>query len=358
MKKNIFIIIIMFIIIISIVAIINFKKLETKSFNNVEKNRSQEQLILSSNNEKNEAENIWCATFKMAWEELTDYFGRKIAFDNKESILLNQLNENNFGLNSISEEDYYIKVEKSNFDINLKINEELKNKFNTTSEILNKMNFTSSNGIVIYSYLNKKYTFKYPFKRISTLEFLDKDGNIFEVEGFMLGSDSKDKIIKNINNTYIKDYNNFYVELKTKENEEIILIMTENIEDEFENIWSEYQNNKKNYENKFVKGDVLEVPCININYTINYDELCGETIKNGNGEYIEYALQNIRFSLNETGGFLENETLIKTDAMSSSSSKNKFFSFNKPFILFIKEQEKDFPYFALKVYDEAFLIKK
>lgn len=34
----------------------------------------------------------------------------------------------------------------------------------------------------------------------------------------------------------------------------------------------------------------------------------------------------------------------------------KAFSFSKPFIIFIKEKEKEEPYIAFKVYDESFLV--
>lgn len=353
-KKWKYLIVFMFIIIFIMFSIYKLKILYFPK--NTISSNSETQLINHSN-DKN-LNDIWCATFQIAWEELKNHFKSEIIFKDENNELLNRLNNTKFGLNSISEEDYYITVqERSNTDLSQKINEDLMNKFNTKSDILNNMNLRGNNGIIIYSYLNKEYNFLKQFE-IKNIDFTDNDNNEMLVQGFGISYDSKSNLLKNIKEAYYKDYYNFGISLNTKEDEEIILITTENIENEFEDIWKEYKNNLSNNRTDFNEGDVLSIPCINVNYVINYDELCKKEIKNADDEYIECALQNINFALNENEGYLQTEELSMTGSMSSAPSKSKLFIFNKPFVLFIKEKEKENPYFAIKIWNDSFLIKK
>lgn len=70
--------------------------------------------------------------------------------------------------------------------------------------------------------------------------------------------------------------------------------------------------------------------------------------KNENGLYIANALQNVKFSLNEKGGNLTSESGIKSEYM-SVVEKARYFYFNDEFVLFMKEKDKELPYFALKI---------
>lgn len=81
---------------------------------------------------------------------------------------------------------------------------------------------------------------------------------------------------------------------------------------------------------------------------INYDELCNKEIENTNGLFIQNALQNVKFILNEKGVNLSSESSIKAISMSGYSDTRDF-NFNSNFIIFLKEQEKELPYFALRI---------
>lgn len=132
--------------------------------------------------------------------------------------------------------------------------------------------------------------------------------------------------------------------------------MTDTIEDDFELLWEQYKENQKKYEYEFKSKNILSIPYIKVEECFNYDNLCYKYIKDTDGEYISYAIQNVKFSLDEAGGKLENEVLTMSVKMSSSGEYVTQFSFNKPFVIFIKEKNKEEPYFALKIYDESFLV--
>ena len=91
---------------------------------------------------------------------------------------------------------------------------------------------------------------------------------------------------------------------------------------------------------------MLKIPFIKINDEINYDELCGRMIK-GTQWYIRQALQTIDFELNNCGGSVKSEALI--EVLKSSDSIDRNFSFDSDFVIFLKEESKNKPYFALKV---------
>ena len=95
------------------------------------------------------------------------------------------------------------------------------------------------------------------------------------------------------------------------------------------------------------KNDVLMIPFIKVQDEINYDELCGRLIK-GTQWYIRQALQTINFELNNYGGSVKSEALIEA-LKQSSLDINREFIFDDDFILYLKEADKEKPYFALKV---------
>lgn len=348
-KKICFLFIIIFIIVFGIFFITKylrkdntFNSLELKNFSNTE--------VISTNS-------FWCSTFQIAWEKLKSELNlSKIEFMDEENELVNKLNNTTFGLNSISDDRYYLFVD--NFDSNSKsiINKDLKQKFNIKTKIFDNINLENTNGKIIYSYLEKKYTFENEFETINNFNFITSENNDINVKCFGISYNGNDNLLRNIENTYYIDYSNFGISLNTEENEELIFIMTDAIEEDFESLWQQYQENQQIYKCEFTKKNTLAIPYIKIADCFNYDNLCNKYIKETDGEYISYAIQNIKFSLNEVGGELENEVLTTTAKMSAVDDMLVSYSFHKPFVIFIKEKNKEEPYFALKIYDESFLV--
>ena len=75
---------------------------------------------------------------------------------------------------------------------------------------------------------------------------------------------------------------------------------------------------------------------------------------------IAQALQTIKFKLDRKGGSLKSEaaiTIMKTSLNPEEEVVRNFY-FDKPFVLFLKEQAKDKPYFAMKVDTTEYLVKE
>lgn len=170
-----------------------------------------------------------------------------------------------------------------------------------------------------------------------------------------LQSGSNEALYKNVEVMYYAGNgpfsDNYAVKLKTKEDEEIIFYRTDKIAnfdelyDDIVNLESEYEGEKE-----FCEYDTLMLPNINLDLNINYEELCGKNITNLNGEYIENAMQNIQFSLDQKGGTLKSQAVIQTNTLSGPSMRERMFDFCMPACyMFIKENDKERPYFAMKV---------
>ncbi len=313
------------------------------------KNASQIKNL--SNIKATSLDNLWCSTFQIAWENLRNKLNlSKIEFVNEENELVDSLNNTTFGLNSISDKDYYLFVDDYNNNVSDIITKDLKQKFNIKTNIFDVLRLEESNGKIIYSYLEKKYTFKNKFDTYNSASFITDNNNELKIKTFGIFESSDSSLIENIKNSYFIDEFNYGICLNTQENEEIILIMTVDIKENFEVLWQKYNENQKEYQHEFDEQDELRIPYINIDGFINYNDLCYKYIKNTD-EYIQCAIQNVKFTLNEIGGKLENEVVIKTGAMSNRPS----FYFYRPFAMFIKEKDKEEPYFAVRICDESFL---
>jgi hypothetical protein len=139
-------------------------------------------------------------------------------------------------------------------------------------------------------------------------------------------------------------------------NEDVILFRTDK-NDTFENYYS-YVSKNSSIE-KFGKRDNLKVPELNVDKLISYNELTGKKII-GADYVISQALQTIKFKLDRKGGSLKSEaaiTIMKTSLM-PEEEKIRNFNFDKKFVLFLKEQSKDKPYYAMKVDTTEFLVKE
>ena len=99
------------------------------------------------------------------------------------------------------------------------------------------------------------------------------------------------------------------------------------------------------------------MPNINLKFILNYEELCNKEIKNTNGEYISNAIQDFDFILSASGGKISSEAIVTTDVLSASPSTAEYYELDSPFVLFIKEADKEKPYFAAKISDTTFLEK-
>ena len=276
---------------------------------------------------------------------------KTVEFEDGNSMLVDELNKRTFTKDMLSKDDYYIKVGQTSPKLKEEIKNELAQKFNiNVSNLLDEIDFENDTnaimGYTVYSMLMKNFEFIVPFDKLGGLRFNDSEGY---VEYFGINNASDESLNQNVEVLFYNNQNDFAVKLKTKENEELILYMNETYTS-FNDMYNEIEEKSKNYsgDKTFNQSDELKIPYINVDTIINYDELCGKIIKDTDQMYISNAIQNVKFILNEKGGNLVSEAAVVSE-YNSLAENARFFNFTKPFVLFMKEENKSKPYFSLKV---------
>ncbi len=343
-KNKFFTLLLITIISVSCILFCGFDFLKNKSI------KTKEETVYSKQIKEY---NPWCITFQLVWNEVLDYLGKdKIEFIGGNPPLADELNKKLYTKDDISPDSYYITYGEISQKLKKEIEKSISEKFNEKSDILNQINWNIKNGYLFYSMLKKNFNFPEKF------DVLKKDA--FENKGMVkyFGKDEStknSKIKENIKVLFYNNENEYAISLKTKEKEDVILLRTQK-NDSFENLYSYIEKNRKF--DTFSKLDTLKVPFIKVDKVFSYNQLCNKRIK-GTNFLITQAIQTIKFNMDNKGGTLKSEAAIammKT-ALAPNPEKPRHFNFDKRFVLFLKESSKDKPYFAMKVYDDTFLVK-
>ena len=292
---------------------------------------------------------VWCGTFNLVWNDfMNDVVKGNVEFRDGESELANELNKQSFKVDQLSENSYFkIHGQAMGEDLKNKIQNGIKQKFNEDSNLIDRIDWNDSNGYVLYAMLKKEFNFLEPFSTaMGSMTFNNSEPRI---KCFGVDSSNNPIASKNVEVLFYNSEDDFAIKLNTKEGEEVILYKTTGENKSFEENYKEIKKQQINYsgKNTFEENDILRIPFIKVNDEINYDELCGREIKNSN-YYIKQALQTIDFELNNVGGSVKSEALI--DATQKAwTEKSRKMIFDSDFILYLKEENKEQPYFALKV---------
>ena len=290
---------------------------------------------------------VWCGTFNLVWNDfMNDVIGGKIEFEDGPSELADELNKQTFTAKELNSNSYFKIHGKASFDLKDKIENGIKEKFNEDSKILDKVEWENSEAYVLYSMLKKEFNYLEKFPTLKDNIFGDSEE---KVKYFGIEPDTSQNASKNIEILFYNSEEDFAIKLKTKEGEEIYLYRTTGENKSFEENYKEMLEKQAKYtgDKNWNKNDVLNIPFIKINNEINYDELCGRLIK-GTNWYIRQAIQTIDFELNNYGGSVKSEALIEALKNAVFETGRKFI-YNEDFILYLKEEDKEKPYFALKV---------
>lgn len=301
---------------------------------------------------------VWCGTFNLVWNDfMNDVVKGNVEFRDGESELANELNKQSFKVDQLSENSYFkIHGQAMGEDLKNKIQNGIKQKFNEDSNLIDRIDWNDSNGYVLYAMLKKEFNFLEPFSTaMGSMTFNNSEPRI---KCFGVDSSNNPIASKNVEVLFYNSEDDFAIKLNTKEGEEVILYKTTGENKSFEENYKEIKKQQINYsgKNTFEENDILRIPFIKVNNEINYDELCGREIKNSN-YYIKQALQTIDFELNNVGGSVKSEALI--DATQKAwTEKSRKMIFDSDFILYLKEESKEQPYFALKVDNTDILLEE
>lgn len=208
---------------------------------------------------------------------------------------------------------------------------------------------------LFYTMLKKEFNFENDFDELDDGIFGTKYSDI---RYFGINNDSNSKLYNQIEVLYYNSKSDFAVILNTKEGEQVILSRGaegNNFGTIYNNIVkksNEYEGNKE-----FTENDYLKVPNIKFNTKKEFDELCGNKFyaKNGNECEIEQAIQTIELEMDKSGGKIKSEAVIFMNEASvmapTQEVEYRYFYLNDEFTMFLKEKDKDMPYFAANIED-------
>ena len=337
----------------------NIESLSSNENNKTEKIYSNDITVVASLEDRITTNSAWCGTLQLVWNDMINKVVKQDVTFTPQTQTAKNLNKQLFKEDQLSEKDYYKVYDLLTQDLKREIEKSIKSKFNEKSDILdqidwskapkNNSGYTNDKSYLFYAMLYKKFKFENMFDELGNGNFGTKYNNI---KYFGINGNSNKKLYSQVDVLYYNSEKDFAIILNTKEGEQVILArgVTGN---SFGTIYNNIVKNYNNYSGvkKFTEDDYLKVPNIKFNVNKNFDELCNKRFYAQNGDIcnIEKALQTIEVELDREGGKIKSEAL--SYATMSMSSHQRYFYLNDEFTMFLKESDKNVPYFAANIKD-------
>ena len=199
--------------------------------------------------------------------------------------------------------------------------------------------------------LKKEFEFPKVFDRLEKGKFKDWEN----VKYFGIKKKTSEKVREQVKVLYYNSKEDFAIKLLTKSNDEVI-ISRGNKANTFGEIYAEIKENNENFKgSKNIEEDeIVKIPNIDFKFKKEFNEIEAKPFLFASGEeyVIEKAVQTIEFSLDEKGGRVKSEAGMtnKTTALLPDLEPREFLV-NDTFCIFLKEKDKELPYFAAKISD-------
>lgn len=317
----------------------------------VKKADSNMKMVLSLEDEIQD-NTIWCGTFNLIWNDLkNDLAKQDIAFTPQLDVVKN-LNKGTFTTKNLSEDSYYKIYGTPTLELKKQIEKAIKTKFHETSDILDDFDWENyeSNDYFLYAMLKKEFEFPKVFTELEN----DKFGNYENVKYFGINESTEDTVREQVQVLYYKTKEDFAIKLITTGNDEVI-IARGNKKNTFGDMYQEITQTSKEYEGNrnFSENDKLKIPNISFNQKEELKELENKPFQFSNGDIyiIDKALQTVQFDLDRKGGKIKSEAGMMSKTSGILAKDIREFIVDDTFTIFLKEKEKDLPYFAAKISD-------
>lgn len=324
--------------------------------------------ILPSIDDEIFADSMRCWTFQLVWNDMVNEIVKQNVVMNPQLQVVENLNKQTFSNKYLSPDSYYTKFGLLTLDLKAEIEDGIKSKFNETSDILDKLDWSNvpqsdsfydwmdEKKYGFYAMLKKIFNFENVFDELDKWKFNDKYNN---VEYFWIKWSSSSNLYKQVYVYYYNSEDDFAVALHTKEWEDIVLarwVGWDSFMNIYDNILKKWE--KYSWKHYFTKYDYLKVPNLKVKTLTEFEELENKSFLATDGDVcrIEKALQTIEFELNKSWWYIKSEAFIGMAKTTSVASvpveiEYRYFYFDKPFVMFWKESNKDLPYFAAQISD-------
>jgi hypothetical protein len=310
---------------------------------------------------------LWCSSFQLAWNEGCRNASGDIRLD-AEPPMVQALNRKTASEADLAPGSYVAIFGRFDRDTVGNIRQELAQKFpgQASPELLDMVaRKAGMNGApgprMVYAYLFRDLPFENQFERLKQpLLFATTQVASF---GVSLKTPERFEVAQQV---LVLDYqsgDDFILVLRPKEEGERILLAkvvpAETMERTISSIRKRIAERREGEQSESLAGnEVLVVPILNFDVWREYGELEGKRITTpGQLEdmVIAWALQRIRFRLDQRGAVLLSESWFAESAGAPAAPKPRQFIFDKPFLILMERTGAAQPYFALWV-DNAELL--
>ena len=312
---------------------------------------------------------MWCWTFQLVWNDMVNEVVKQDVVFTPQLKIVENLNKQTFTNRELSPNSYYSKFWLLTLDLKEEIENGIKEKFDETSDILDQWadwnnvpqsddyyEWKSEKRYWFYAMLKKIFKFENIFDQLDNWKFADKYDNI---KYFWIKWSSDSKLYKQVYVYYYNSDRDFAVALKTKEWEDVILARWIKW-DSFTDIYNNILKNERKYEweHYFTSDDYLKVPELKFKNLTEFEELENKVFYTDDWDVcrIEKALETIELKLDKEWWEIKSEARIAMTrtlwgTIQDPDVEHRYFYFDEPYIILLKEADKDLPYFAAQISD-------
>ncbi len=309
------------------------------------------------------ADSTWCGTFQLIWNDMKNEVVKKDVVFTPQEVMADNLNKETFTESMLSEEYYYKTYGLKSLELKEEIEKGIKEKFNQTSDILDKFDWSeealndpndrSTNRYFFYTMLYREFEYEKEFDKLPDGKFGEYTG----IKYFGIDKNTKDKVGNQIDVLYYNSEDDFALLINTKSNDEVIFVKNPQ-GTTFKAIYEDMLSQASKYEGdkNFKAIDEFKAPMLEYNEEREYTELQDKEFPTafGTGTIIK-TIQTIKFELNEKGGKIKSEAAMDMQDTAAIVIDKKptprYFYVDDTFAIFLREKGKPMPYFAGRVED-------